>query len=687
MTVQTRRAGAIAYVTLDNPPVNANDLSLREGLRDAVDWVEAQDGLSRVVLTGAGHSFAAGAQAQASDDPHQPPHLHAILDRIEASRVPWIAAINGAALGAGCEVALACRMRIARPGAEIGLPDVRWGVIPGAGGTQRLPRLIGFGPALGMIATGNTLQAEEAVTLGLIDGIADDPVTLAAHLEAGTPELATPVGERAAPVPDVEALAQVRETAAQTMPRQIAPLRAIELVELSTRVPLSQAMKAERETCLAVSKTAQAQALRHILLAQRAASVPDGLPEPPAHLDHVAVVGGGITGVGITSALLGAGARVTLLQSDADSVERAGRYLEQIITTSLAGGLLSPQQADLARARCTVTADYSRAAGAGLAIEAADESMQATVSMFKTLETHLPQNAILATTSACVDMAGLAQAVTDPTRLLGLHFYPPAHRVNLLEIIRAGTTGGRALATGIALAGRLGAAPVLAATGAGAIGNRILARYSEAADTVFMDGSTPWEVDEAMVAFGFDMGPYEAQDLSGLDAAYASRSRMQANDDPARRRIPLLDRMLELGKLGRKTGAGWYRYPGGKGKVEDPIVADLALEESHFEGRNRTDYSEHEIQERLLAAMINEAADILWEGGVQTASDLDLLSVLGLGFPRWRGGLLYYADTLGAAQIVATLDRLAQEDALVWAASPLLRHCAQTGTRISQFAP
>jgi 3-hydroxyacyl-CoA dehydrogenase len=293
----------------------------------------------------------------------------------------------------------------------------------------------------------------------------------------------------------------------------------------------------------------------------------------------------------------------------------------------------------------------------------------------------------LATNTSYLDINEMVAPLTDPTRVIGLHFFAPAHIMKLLEIVQGAQSSDRAIATGYALAKRLVKVPVCAGVCDGFIGNRILARYREAADTVFMDGSTPWEVDDAMVKFGYAMGPYEAQDLSGLDIAYANRQRQAPTRDPNRRYIPIADRMIELGKLGRKTSAGWYRYPGGEGKVEDPIVADLAIEEAHFAGITRTDYSSQEMRQRIVLAMINEAADILDAGIAQSAGDIDLVTVFGYGFPRWRGGLMHYADSLGVETIVAQLEILAQEDPVAWKVSPLLRRCADAGQSLAEARP
>ncbi|MEM9011092.1 MAG: enoyl-CoA hydratase-related protein [Pseudomonadota bacterium] len=489
----------VGYVTLDAPPSNVLDQAMRQGLLEAVAWAEAAR-LGRVILSGAGGTFAAGEIAQDAAPP-EPPHLADVLDAIERSAVPWIAVIEGVAQGGGAELALACRMRIMAPAARIGLPEVMFGLIPEAGGTQRLPRLVGLGPALAMISLGEPISAEAARAAKLVHDIDDDPAEAAFLVNAEQLGDVVPVWELPPPAADAEVLAAARETAGERSPGQQAPLRAIDVVEAGLALSFEAAMGEERRVAQALRRSDQARALHHLQVAEQGAE---------------------------------------------QGAETAGA----------------------------------------------------------------PDNVV---------------------------------------------------------------------------GDRILARYREAADTVFMDGSTPWEVDEAMVAFGYVMGPYEAEDLSGLDIAHAQRRREDATRDPNRRYIPIADRMIELGKLGRKTAAGWYRYPGGAGKVEDPIVADLAVEEAHFAGITRTDYEPHEIEERIVLAMINEAADVLHQGIARSASDIDLVSVHRLGFPRWRGGLMHYADTLGVAEIVARLQGLAEEDPVAWRLSPLLKQCAESGTRLADW--
>jgi len=685
MTVSVTREGAVAFVTLQNPPVNAIGRAVRQGLMDAIDWVESTDGLSRVVLSGAGRCFAAGADAREFDGPLQGPHLPDVIERIETCDVPWVAAITGVALGGGCELALGCRYRVAGTTAKLGLPEVTLGVIPGAGGTQRSPRLIGIKAALDLIATGKPVSASRAEEIGLVHGIADDPVEVATHLDIGTIELEHQIATLAPPVADADAVSAARALIKKKTPNQIAPERAIDLIEKAAELSLADGLAIERATFLELRAAFQSKALRHIFFAERAARMPEQLSGKETALDHVAVVGGGTMGAGIAYALLNKGSKVTLLETDNEGVTRAVANVDKIIAASLKRGLINETHAEACHARLISTTDYSVASDSTLAIEAAFESMEVKQSVFSTLEAHLPQNAILATNTSYLDVDAIAATVKDPTRVIGLHFFAPAHIMKLLEIVRGDATSNAALATGFALAKQLGKIPVVAGVCDGFIGNRILARYREAADTVLMDASTPWEVDEAMVAFGYPMGPYEAQDLSGLDIAHANRRRQDATRDPNRRYIRIADRMVELGKLGKKTGAGWYRYPGGGGKVEDPIVADLALEEAHFAKVTRTEYSEGEISERLVMAMINEAADILADGIAQQASDIDLVTVYGYGFPRWRGGLMHHADEIGVEAILSTLQKFEKEDAIAWKPSRVITECAERGIALSEW--
>ena len=686
MQVTMRSENHVGYVTLSNPPVNAIGQVLRMGLLEAVRWAE-RGRLDRVIVSGAGGIFAAGADAKEFDAAPQEPHLPEVLNAIDESFVPWIAAIDGVALGGGAEIAMACRMRIMAPGARIGLPEVTLGVIPGAGGTARLPRLAGLQKAVEMITTGKPIGAQEACSAGLIHTVEDDPIEAAFFVNSEALGCIVPTWEYHAPAHDADLFRMARENLQAKMPGQEAPVRAIEVIEAGLALPFHAALAHERRVFLELKTGSQSKALRHLFFTQRAAKAPAHLKGSALEVQHAAVVGGGTMGAGIAYALLSSGLQVTILEADADGLKRAEDNIGKIIEASLTRGMIDAAGGADLRSRLTLSTQYSQAATAQLAIEAAFEDMAVKQEILGKLDAVLSADAVLATNTSYLDLNEMAAPLMDPTRVIGLHFFAPAHIMKLLEIVQGTQSSDRAIATGYALAKRLGKVPVRAGVCDGFIGNRILARYREAADTVFMDGSTPWEVDDAMVEFGYAMGPYEAQDLSGLDIAYANRQRQAPTRDPNRRYIPIADRMIELGKLGRKTSAGWYRYPGGEGKVEDPIVADLAIEEAHFAGITRTDYSSQEMRQRIVLAMINEAADILDAGIAQSAGDIDLVTVFGYGFPRWRGGLMHYADSLGVETIVAQLEILAQEDPVAWKVSPLLRRCADAGQSLAEARP
>jgi len=680
MPVTVERRQGAAVVTIENPPINGIGAEVRQGLLDAVRQLAAAGDVERVVVTGAGALFSGGADAREFDRPPVEPHLPAVIAAIEASPVPWIAALNGAALGGGAEIALGCRLRIAAPKATVGLPEVTLGVVPGAGGTQRLPRLVGMAAALEIISQGLVVGAARALEIGLVDRIADDPVAAALALDPALVAAAVPLSSRPAPPADPQDIAAARERVGKRMRGQEAPLAAIDLVAAAAVTPFDEAMRRERETFLGLRAGEQAKALRHIFFAERRARAPEPIASVKVpEIRRAVVVGGGNMGASIAYALDGAGIRTTILETDAEAAERAVANVARLADGAAKRGLLTAEAAAEVRARIPVVTDYAALPAAELAIEAAFEDMDVKKAVFAALEKALPADAVLATNTSYLDVDAIAAGVSDPGRVIGLHFFSPAHIMKLLEIVRGAKSGDAALALGFALAKRLRKIPVLAGVCDGFIGNRILARYREAADTLLIEGATPWDIDEAMVEFGYPMGPYEAQDLSGLDIAYANRKRQAATRDPARRYVLISDRMVQEGRLGRKTSVGWYRYPGGGGAVVDPLVEDLVREEAHFAKVTRRAFTHDEIRTRLVTAMINEAADILEEGIAAGAADIDLVTVHGYGFPRWRGGLMFHADQLGAAAVLSNVEAFAQEDPVAWKASPLLRRLAESG--------
>ena len=681
MSVKTRIEDNIVYATLCNPPVNAIGVSIRQGLLEAVRLAE-RERVDRVILSGAGQVFAAGADTREFDSVPVEPHLPDVLNAIETSFVPWIAAINGIALGGGAEIALACRMRILKPDAVIGFPEVMLGVIPGAGGTQRLPRLIGLAAALNAVSTGKSFTAMEAQSLSLIYAIEEDPIEAAFMVNSEELQCCVPTWELPAPELDPALVEQARRVSLKKLRNQDAPSYAIDVMSAGLSMNFFDAMRMERETFLKLRASSQAKSLRHIFFAERSAKKPASLVADSVPLECGVVVGGGTMGTSICYALVSAGINVTLLETNAQTIDQAKNNFDSIIEASLDRGLIDNREAVDRRSRVAFSEDYKDASTATFAIEAAFESIEVKIAIFKKLSDYMPADAVLATNTSYLDVNEIARSVEGEARVIGLHFFAPAHIMKLLEIVKAEKTSDVALATGFSLGKLLRKIPVVSGVCDGFIGNRILARYREAADTVLLEGSTPWEIDEAMVEFGYPLGPYEAQDLSGLDIAHANRRRQDASRDPNRRYVLIADRMVELGKLGKKVGAGWYRYPGGGGKVEDPIVADLALEEARFADIQRVEYSSTDIQERLVLAMINEAADILSEGIADSASDVDIVTVAGYGFPRWRGGLMHYANCLGAQIIVNKLEALAVEDPVAWKVSPYLRECADKSLAI-----
>lgn len=664
----------IALVTIDNPPVNVTSHAVRQGLAEALDAAEAA-GVNRVVVTGAGKTFVAGADAREFVAAPVAPHLPDLVLRIETFPVPVVAAINGAALGGGLEIALACRVRIATPGATLGLPEVTLGIVPGAGGTQRLPRLVGLGPALSLICEGRIIPVQEAEAIGLVDAIASDPVA-SARIVPIPARSAT--GALPAPRPDVDAIKAARQQAEKRSSGQIAPLKAIDLVEAATRLPLDEGLALERETFLDLKTSDQAAALRHIFFAERTA-IAQG-KAGGRDIASAVVVGGGNMGAGIAYALAAIGMSVALVESDAAGVERARANVARLYADAVKRGKTTAEAAEAEQAaRFSFHEGYGALPPADIAIEAVFEDMEIKRQVFAALDAALPERTILATNTSYLDVNRVGEGISHPERFLGLHFFSPAHVMKLLEVIRARTTSSETLATALRLAARLKKIPVLAGVCDGFIGNRILTRYRQTCDIMLMEGALPAQVDRALRGFGMAMGPYEVQDLSGLDIAYANRKRLGWRTKDGFRYIPIADRIVEeTGRLGRKTGAGWYDYDGGKASPS-PLIDRIVAEESARAGITRRVFSDEEIVTRAISSMIEEGFRILEEGIAARASDIDLVMVHGYAFPRWRGGPMHYAGRVGFAEIARRIDAFAAEDPLSWGVPALLRRAAREG--------
>ncbi|HMQ41751.1 MAG TPA: 3-hydroxyacyl-CoA dehydrogenase NAD-binding domain-containing protein [Paracoccus sp. (in: a-proteobacteria)] len=674
--------GNALILTVDNPPVNVISQAVRASLLAACAEAKAAleaGRIERVVVTGAGRSFVAGADAKEFDGPALDPQLPDVLNAL--AELPAIAAINGAALGGGYEIALACRYRIAAPAAMIGLPEVTLGVVPGSGGTQRLPRLIGLDKALPLISTGAVLKGKAALAQGMVDALAEDPLDAALALDLSN--LGPAIADLPAPAAAPEAAQAARDTAKKRMRGQIAPLKAIELMEHAATLPLPEGMAAERAAFLDLRAGEQARALRHIFFAERGAGASAELKKlDPAPVDHVLVAGGGTMGAAIAYALNSAGIEITLLENDAEAETRARANVQKLFDEAVSRGKL-----DAAESIRRKSETFHFISGADtplppvdMVIEAVFENLDVKRALFTRLAAGLPEDTILATNTSYLDVNRIAEVVSNPSRFLGLHFFAPAHLMKLVEVIRAEGTSKQTLATAFALTKRLNKIAVEAGVCDGFIGNRILTRYRQTADVTLLEGALPAQVDKAATGFGMAMGPYAVQDLSGLDIAYANRKRKRdAGEIFKGRYVPVADRMVEdLKRLGRKTGAGWYDYQDGK-PVASEAVDDEVRRASSEAGVTRRDFSAAEIARRLALSMIAEGADIVAEGIANRPADVDLVLVHGYGFPRWRGGPMRLADEWGLPALLAEYEALAAEDPKSWAVPALIRTLVSEG--------
>jgi 3-hydroxyacyl-CoA dehydrogenase len=671
MPVHHQITDGVCVITIDNPPVNVLGLAVRSGLMAALDAAEVA-GVRRIVLTGAGKAFVAGADAREFDTPPVAPHLPDILRRLE--RLPVIAAINGAALGGGLELALAARVRIAHPNATVGLPEVTLGVVPGAGGTQRLPRLVGTAAAVVLISEGRVIGATEALEVGVVDFLADDPLATAVSLSDQAIERHPLVADRPAPDATPNAIEVARRQVSKRSPGQVAPQCAIDLVEAASRLPFAEGLALERATYLELRQSAQSAALRHVFFAERAALSRNRDLPAPTEIARAVVVGGGTMGAAIAYALAGIGIHVTTVETGEDAATRARANIAGLYADAVQRGKATAGQADTAQtARHDVRVGYDALPAADIAIEAAFEDLTVKRQIFAALDKALPNTAILATNTSYLDVNAIFDGLRNPERLLGLHFFAPAHVMKLLEVIRATRTSPRTLSTAFHLAQKLKKIPVEAGVCDGFIGNRILTRYRQATDILLMEGALPWQIDAALEGFGMAMGPYAVQDLSGLDIAYANRQRKARGQQGGIRHLTVADRMVEeLKRLGRKSGAGWYDYPDGQPRQPSATVRALIENASSATGIPRKAIPDDTIRDRAVLAMIEEGLHILGEGIARRPADIDLVLVHGYGFPRWRGGPMHHADRTGLPAILARLTALAAEDPLSWRVPDLL---------------
>ncbi|KNG92330.1 3-hydroxyacyl-CoA dehydrogenase NAD-binding domain-containing protein [Pseudaestuariivita atlantica] len=639
MTVSVTRTGAIARVTIDNPPVNAASHAVRSGLMKAVADCEADAAVTAVILHCAGRTFVAGADIREFDAPPQEPHLPDVIAAIEGASKPWIAVLHGTVLGGGLELAMGCHARVAAPGTRLGLPEVNLGLIPGAGGTVRLPRLVPADVALTMIAGGKPVPADAALASGLIDAVAGGDLLDAATALAGdvTPE---PTLDRAVRAPqDRDAFDRQAATLVAKARGQVSVAEAVRAVERALDLPAAEALAAERAAFLDLKGHPQARALRYIFFAERGTLSDPRCKGATRPVEQVAVVGGGTMGSGIAAACLFAGLTVHLMERDAPAASAGSMRVAQILDGAVTRGRMTQGARDSLQMRFSASAAPADLAQADLVIEAVFEDRDAKTEVFAMLDAQTRADAILATNTSYLDVTALARTVADPSRVIGLHFFAPAHIMKLLEIVVPDGVADDVVATAAALSKRLGKTAVLAGVCDGFIANRVLTAYRQEADALIEGGASPYEVDAAMRGFGMPMGVFEMQDLSGLDIGWAARKRRAAAGVPGYRPAPISDALCEAGWFGRKTGRGWYRYDEGAAAPCPDVAALLA--------RHRPDrpIDADRIMARILGAMQREGAAILDEGIAARASDIDVAMVAGFGFPRWRGGPMFLSDT------------------------------------------
>ncbi|MGN7292709.1 3-hydroxyacyl-CoA dehydrogenase NAD-binding domain-containing protein [Rhizobium sp. SAFR-030] len=641
-TVSGKLVDAVLVVTLDNPPVNATSADVRQGLKKALSHAETAEDVTAVVLTGAGKTFIGGADIKEFGKPAVEPTLPSIIEMIEALSKPVVAALNGAALGGGLEVALACHHRIASPTAQVGLPEVKLGIVPGAGGTQRLPRLIGIPAALDLVASGRVVKTGEALALGAIDAVAESDLVDAAIAVAsglvGTPLRRTGSLTVAAADP-----AEIEKTAAKILAKargQKAPAEAVRLVTSASR-PLAEGLADERSTFLALRDSDEAKALRHVFFAEREASKVDGRDGvKPRPVTTIGICGLGLMGSGIAVAALGAGYAVIGLDQTPEAAEKGRERILGLLQRNLSSGRLDQAGFDAQAAKLSVTASDADLAPCDLVIEAVFDDLAVKIDLFRRLDQVLREDAILATNTSYLNPDEIAAATAHPERVLGLHFFSPAHVMRLLEVVRCAATAPDVLATGLAVAKAQRKLAIVTGVTEGFIGNRIFSAYRREAEFLLEDGALPHEIDSALEGYGFPMGLFAVYDMAGLEIAWARRKRQAATRDPSERYVEIADRLCEAGRLGQKSGRGWYAYPDGKRTVDPQVTAIIEAVRAE-KGIAPRSFSAAEIQQRLLKAMAAEGDALLAEGIAARPGDIDLVMINGYGFPAHKGGPMF----------------------------------------------
>ena len=681
--------GPVAVVTLNNPPVNGLGHALRSGIVAALDQALADPQVQAIVLTGSARAFSGGADVREFGTPKagQEPTLPSVIRALDGATKPVVAAIAGVCLGGGLELALGCHYRVALPDASLGLPEVKLGLLPGAGGTQRLPRLIGLEPALNMIVSGQPVPAKAFAGTPLVHALIEG------DLVEGAVAFAAQVAARGEPLPrardlkvkqpNADAFLQfARNTVAAASKPFPAPLQCVEAVAASLK-PFDEGLQTERTLFQALMQTPESRALRHVFQAERAAAKVPGLPEGTVlrPIARVGVIGAGTMGGGITMNFLNAGIPVVLLEMKQEALDRGLATIRKNYENSMKKGKLKPEQVEQRMGLITPTLEYAALKDADLIVEAVFEEMGVKEAVFRQLDAVAKPGAILASNTSYLDIDRIATFTQRPQDVIGLHFFSPANVMRLLEIVRGAQTAPDVLATSLQLAKQIKKVAVVSGVCDGFIGNRMLARYGAAAQGLINAGALPQQIDGALQKFGLAMGPFRMGDLAGLDIGWATRKRKAAEAGVEMKPI-VADKLCEAGRFGQKTGAGWYRYEAGnRTPLPDSVTEQLIADYRAAHGITPRKIGDEEIVERCIFALVNEGARILEEGIAARASDIDLVYLNGYGFPLHRGGPMLYADTVGLPQVVRSLRRFAAEPGAdaSWQPAPLLVRLAEEG--------
>lgn len=675
----------IAVLTVENPPVNALGQAVRAGLIAGLDKADADPTVSAAIIIGGGRTFIAGADIKEFGKPPTAPYLPQVLERIEAMTKPVVAALHGTALGGGFEVALTCHWRVAVDSGQVGLPEVKLGVIPGSGGTQRLPRLIGPKLALDMIVPGNPIPAKKAAELGVIDEIVGDllPGALAfakkVVAEKRPLRLVRNMNDRIADV-DPAVFEDYRKSIARKAKGFLAPWRCIDAVEAATKLPIDEGLKKEREFFFECMDSPQRKAQIHAFFAEReAAKIPD-LPADvkPKQIRSAAVLGAGTMGGGIAMNFANAGIPVKLLDVSQEALSRGLGVIEKNYATSVARGSMKQEAMDRAMKLITGTQHFEDIGDADIVVEAVFEEMGVKKEVFGKLDRVMKPGAVLATNTSTLDIDEIAASTKRPQDVIGTHFFSPANVMKLLENVRGAKSSPETIATVMALGKSLKKVAVLAGNCDGFIGNRMLHGYLREANFLLEEGASPQQVDAALENFGLAMGPFRMGDLAGLDVGWRIR-KGKAHLRPADERYsPVADRLCEMGRFGQKTGAGFYRYEG-RDAIPDPVTDEIILASAKEQGIERREISDEEIVQRCMYPLVNEGARILEEGIAIRASDIDITYLFGYGFPVYRGGPMFWAEQIGLDKVLATIRGFHKVHGKFWEPAPLLVQRAEAG--------